>query len=377
MKIGLICPYSIVKGGGVQEIVRAQQAELRRRGHDAWIVTPRPQNHADEPGNHTIFIGTSFDVKSPTRTTFQVSASDSEAIEAMLEREQFDILHFHEPWIPMLSPQLLARSRSANVATFHAKMPENMMTRTAAKVAVPYTKPILKYIDMLTAVSEAAAENVCALTDEPVAIVPNGIDLARFKPPKTFNDTAKAKTILYVGRLEGRKGVKYLLHAFRLLQARQPSVALQLVGDGPDRDKLEMLADDLELLNVTFLGFVSEADKVRYLRTSDLFCSPAVYGESFGVVLLEAMASGLVTVAGDNPGYASVMNGLGAVSLVNPKYTEDFARRLELLLFQPVLRDAWRAWAAKETPQYSWERVVNQYEEVYKEALKRHKRRHG
>lgn len=369
MKIGLVCPYSIAKGGGVQEIVRALQIGLQKLGHDAYIITPRPQGHDDGPGDHVIFVGGSTDFRSPTQTTIQISASVTESIKDMLEEENFDILHFHEPWIPMLSAQILSRSKAVNVATFHAKLPETAMSRTMAKVITPYTKPILRYIDALTAPSDAAAEYVCTLTDAPVAIIPNGIHLQDYKPPKKFDDKRKTKTIFFVGRLEGRKGVKYLIRAFKLLSEKHPGVNLVIGGDGPDRAKLEMLADDLGLNNVTFLGYLSHEDKVRLLQTSDLFCAPALFGESFGVVLLEAMATGLVTVAGDNPGYSAVMNGFGSISLIDPKHGPEFARRLELLLYQNDLRELWREWAVSEVRQYSWDRVVKQYEEVYKKAI--------
>lgn len=368
MKIGLVCPYSVAKNGGVQEIVRAMQTELLKRGHDCYIITPRPQDHEDAPEDHMIFIGGATDFNSPTHTTFQVSASVNDTINKMLEDEQFDILHFHEPWIPMLSYQILSRSKATNVATFHAKMPEDIMSRTMARMITPYTKASLKYLDALTAVSDAAAELVCRLTDEPVAIIPNGV-APRFKPPKTYHDKRRNKTILFVGRLEGRKGVKYLLHAFKALSERRPNTTLIVAGDGAERAKLEMLVDDLELKNVEFRGYISDAEKVKLFQASDLFCAPALYGESFGLVLLEAMASGLVTVAGDNPGYNAVLTGLGALSLIHPKHTPEFARRLELLLYEPDLRKLWRDWAAHEMPKYSYERIVDQYLEVYKAAL--------
>jgi phosphatidyl-myo-inositol alpha-mannosyltransferase len=375
MKIGLVCPYSVAKGGGVQEIVYAMQAELNRRGNDAYIITPRPQDFEGEPRDKMLFVGGSVDFTSPLHTTSQVSAGVSESIERMLEEHQFDVLHFHEPWVPMLSMQILGRSNTVNVATFHAKLPETMMTRTMAKVITPYTKPVLKYIDAFTAVSDAAAEYLCSLTDASVAIIPNGI-APRFTPPATFHDNRRNKKILYVGRLEGRKGVKQLLYAFQLLSQRRPDVSLIIAGDGSDRDKLEMLAADLELHNIEFRGYITDNEKIKLLRTSDLFCSPALYGESFGVVLLEAMATGLVTVAGDNPGYEAVMNGLGAISLVNPKHSAEFARRMELLLYETDLRKLWRSWAATEIPQYSYERIVDQYLEVYEQATSA-KRREG
>ncbi|HEX7963231.1 MAG TPA: glycosyltransferase family 4 protein [Candidatus Saccharimonadales bacterium] len=372
MKIGLICPYNVAKGGGVQEIVYAMQSELMSRGHDCYIITPRPQDHDSDPSDHTIFIGGAADFNAPTHTTIQVSASVSDTIDRMLEEEQFDILHFHEPWIPMLSYQILSRSNTVNVATFHAKLPETMMGRTTARVITPYTKSVLKYIDAFTAVSDAAAEYVCKLTNAPVAIIPNAIDPDVYAPPKVFKDKRKHKTILFVGRPEGRKGVKYLLHAFKLLQAKDPTLSLVIAGDGAERAKMEELAMDLELDNVQFLGYVSQAEKVRLLQTSDLFCSPALYGESFGVVLLEAMATGLVTVAGANSGYASVMQGLGAISLVDPKHTVELARRIDLLLHETDLRKLWREWAESEMPKYTYKRIVDQYVEVYETALAAH-----
>lgn len=369
MRIGIICPYDITKGGGVQEIVKAQFADLKRRGHEVYIITPRPQDNYHEPEKHIIFVGGAADLRSPGRTTVQISAGLADDIHTMLETHNFDVLHFHEPWLPMLSLQILNRSRAVNVATFHAKLPETIMMRTMSKVVTPYTRSVLKYIDAFTAVSEAAAEYVCSQTDKPVAIIPNGIDLKRFNGPREYNDKRKAKTILFVGRLEGRKGVKYLLHAFRLLQQRHPDVSLDILGDGVDRAKLEFLAEDLELEGVRFLGYLDNGEKLKHFRSADLYCSPALFGESFGIVLLESMATGIVTIAGDNPGYAAVMKGFGALSLVSPKAVGDFARRLELLLYQPELRQLWRNWAKEEVKQYDYPHIISQYEEVYQKAL--------
>ena len=369
MKIGLVCPYSVAKGGGVQEHVFATQAELRRRGHQVYVLTPQPKDYEAEPGKGIIFVGNATDFNSPLHTTIQVSAGVNDRIDQVLAEQNFDILHFHEPWVPMLSAQILSRSKCVNIGTFHAKLPETIMTRTMIKVVTPYTKSVLKYIHEFTAVSEAAAEYLCSLTDKPVALIPNGIDLKRYKTPLRRNDNKPEKTIFYVGRLEQRKGVKYLLKAFKELSDRNPNVSLIIAGDGPDREKLESLAADLQLPNTTFLGFISDKDKINYLRTADLYCSPALYGESFGIVLLEAMATGAVVVAGDNPGYASVLKGLGALSLVNPKHTSEFARRMETLLNEPDLRRIWREWAAGQLPQYSYTAIVDQYEEVYSAAL--------
>lgn len=369
MKIGLVCPYNMNKGGGVKECVQALYEGLTDLGHEVRIITPRPRGEKRSFKN-TIYLGTSTDFRSPMHTTSQVSISgDGSEIEAILEREQFDVLHFHEPWIPILSRQILSRSKCANVATFHAKLPETLMSRTVAKVVTPYTKSVLKYLHSFTAVSEAAMEYLRTMTDEPVSIIPNGIDLKHFHAPR-HRPERKKKTILYIGRLEKRKGVAYLLKAFSALVQKNPDVKLIIAGDGVDRQKLETLATELGIDDkVEFLGYITETKKKQLLRSADLFCSPAIYGESFGIVLLEAMASGLVTVAGNNPGYASVLQGLGALSLVNPKETADFAHRLGLLLNEYDLRNLWRSWAHASVPQYDYPIVVKQYEAVYQAAI--------
>ena len=372
MKIGLVLPYNITKGGGVKEIVLALQAGLIERGHDVVIITPRPQG-LEEPMKGVIFIGSATDFRSPLATTSQISASiDTEEIDELLEREQFDILHFHEPWVPMMSRQLLSRSQCVNVATFHAKLPETVVSRSFIKIVTPYTRSILKYIHESTAVSEAALEYIQSMTDKPVSIIPNGIDLHHFHAPRN-REESKIKKILYVGRLEKRKGVSYLIDAFAQLLKHQGNIQLVIAGDGVDREKLEEQVQELRLKdNVTFLGFVSESQKKKLLHDADLFCSPALYGESFGIVLLEAMASGLVTVAGNNPGYASVLTGLGSLSLVDPKNPDEFANRMRLLLNEPQLRKLWLQWAKRSVAQYDWPIVVEQYEAVYEAASTKH-----
>ncbi len=368
MKIGLICPYNVARGGGVQEVVYTLQAELRRRGHDAIIITPRPRNYdsTEAERKHMMFIGSATDFNSPLHTTIQVSASMSDEISDMLKREKFDVLNFHEPWVPFLSRQILINSGSANVATFHATLPNTPISRTVIKVVTPYTKSILKYIDHYTSVSEPASAYVRELSGKPVQIIPNSIDLSIYTNPGARDDAAPTKTIFYVGRLENRKGVKYLIEAFKLLHSNKPHIRLVIAGDGPDREKLESLVYELDLQDyIQFVGYISEEEKIRYLHTTDLFCAPALYGESCGIVLLEAMATGLVTVAGNNPGYATVMKGLGALSLVNPKDSAEFSRRLDLLLHEHDLRNIWRSWAADEIKSYSHKRIVDQYEAAY------------
>ncbi len=364
MKIGLVCPYNIFKGGGVQECVLALQAELQRRGHTAKIITPLPRGYLGDEPEHVIFMGGSTDMKSPLSTTVQVSASgNSERISQVLEAEQFDVINYHEPWVPIISRQILAKSNALNIGTFHAKLPETRMSKTLERVITPYTKSILKSLDCLTAVSDSAADYVRHLTSAHVTIVPNGIDLSTYKPDT--KNKVHTPTILYVGRLEKRKGVKYLIKAFAELQKRMPDAQLIIAGDGPSREKLEEYSADLGLSSVEFLGYIDNDEKLRLIQTSTVFCSPALYGESFGIVLLEAMACQTPVVAGDNPGYMGVLTGTGAISVVNPKHAVDFARRLEALLSSEALRKTWNEWAIAEIPKYNYATVVDQYEAVY------------
>lgn len=372
MKIGLVCPYSMARGGGVQEIVMAMQTELLKRGHEVKIITPQPKDISGINTKGLLFVGTGNDLRSPMGTTSDFSASNGgEEIEEMLREEQFDILHFHEPWQPILSRQILSRSNTVNVATFHAKLPDTVMSKTIEKVITPYTKSILKYIDVMTAVSEPASEYVRQLTKAKIHLISNGINLSKYKPKK-HAETA-APTIFYVGRLEKRKGVKYLLTAFALVEQQLPDARLIIAGDGPGRRKLELFATELGLKNVEFLGYINDDEKIRHMQSANVCCAPAIYGESFGIVLIEALACGSPVVAGANPGYASVLTGRGTIGLVNPYDAVDFARRLLLHLQDPGLRAFWHEWAKDYVTQFDYTHVVDKYEALYERALRDHR----
>ncbi|MDB5170145.1 MAG: hypothetical protein JWN82_541 [Candidatus Saccharibacteria bacterium] len=359
------------RGGAVQEIVHDMRVDLMGRGHEVRIITPQPRDISNMDTTHTIFLGGGADFRSPMKTVPTVSASvDPETIDQVLEHEKFDVLHFHEPWVPVLSRQILTRSKSVNIATFHAALPETLMSRSIIKVVTPYTVPILKYIHEFTAVSEPAATYLRSLTDRPIHMIPNGVDLERYPwtdHKRTPNDK---KTILFVGRLENRKGVKFLLRAFALLQAEDPDVELVIAGKGPDQEKLELLAEDLKIKHVTFKGYVTHAQKMKLLAEADLFCSPALYGESFGLVLLEAMATGNLVVAGNNSGYDDVMDGIGQLSLVNPRDAGEFARRMHVMLTEPKLQKLWLDWSKPYVNQFAYPKIIDSYIDLYKKALK-------
>lgn len=373
MKIGLICPYNLALGGAVQEIVKESARELRRLGHDAVIITPTPQQgERYDNGCRIIYLGKAVDSKA-LGTVAQVSVSvRPHEIEDMLEREQFDILHMHEPWVPLLNGQILARATCPVVATFHAKLPDSAAAKALTAFGRPYTVPPLKYLDAIVAVSEAAAEHVRLLTKQPVYIIPNAVMIEDFRPKTPVKPNAK-KTLLYVGRLEERKGVAHLIAAYKQLRETDKNVRLIIAGDGVQRAELEEMVQYEDINDVTFLGYISDAKKKQLMRSVDLFVAPAVFGESFGIVIIEALASGQVLVVGDNEGYRSVMRELGQISLVDPTDVAQFADRMHLLLHDEELRKVYTRWAARYIEQFDYKIVTAQYVTLYEQVLEHSK----
>ena len=178
-----------------------------------------------------------------------------------------------------------------------------------------------------------------------------------------------------MGRLEKRKGVKYLVKAYAELRRTHKDVKLIIAGKGDLQPTLEAYVAKHEIPDVTFKGYITDKEKVRLLQTADVYCSPALYGESFGIVLLEAMAAGCVTVAGNNPGYASVMTSRGRLSLVSPEATSDFAQRLELMVYDDEVRTLWQKWAKTYVQHFDYTKVVDLYEQAYQRAIRKSKTR--
>jgi len=372
MKIGIVCPYDIDRGGGVQEQVLAQAAELQKRGHKVAILTPKPrkQENPNTGDIKVIYVGSSANVRTPIKTSLELGFSyKKDELDDILAEEKFDLLHIHEPEVPMLGAQIVAKATCPVIATFHAVYPETPMGRSIETFRIPWSKSIFSRLTTLTAVSDAAATFVKERTGREVHIIPNGIDLTKYTYQPKVRPPAK-KTILYVGRLEKRKGVVYLLKAYKAMAGAHPDVSLVLAGNGDQRIGLEAYVEDKKIPRVSFLGFVSEKEKLDLLHKATVFCSPALYGESFGIVLLEAMASGTVTVAGSNIGYAGVLSGGGQTALVNPKKIGEFTHKLQTMLSDTDERQKWLDWAKAEVQQYDYPEVVDKYEVVYKATLK-------
>lgn len=374
MRIGIVCPYNYFRPGGVQVCVREIAAELERRGHYVRVIVPTPKVVPEIKDKNLIFIGGSTEFHTPFATKADLSMSGSdEQIDAVFQAERFDVLHFHEPGIPVWGMQLLGRSKAANVGTMHAMLPEGVVSKSFIAIMKPAAKFIEPRLQIITAVSEAA--KTTALEYSPhanIRIIPNGIRLEDYRPTSSAKVVPKSnakKTIVYVGRLERRKGVRYLLLAYAALREQYKDVCLVLAGDGKLRDSLEALVKKYDIPDVSFRGFVSEEEKIKLMQSADIYCSPALYGESFGIVLLEAMAAGTIVICGDNPGYASVMTERGRLSLVNPRDTISFAERLALFLQDEDLRKLWKKWAKTHVAQFEYKKVVDQYEQAYRDAL--------
>lgn len=374
MKIGIVCPYNVFRPGGVQEAVFAHQKELISRGHEVHVLTPNPRQNSEETPEGVFLIGTSTDLNTPFNTKADISIhAGPKDIKGFLDEQNYDLLHFHEPWVPVLPRQILNRATCPVVATFHAKLPEAWLARTIGKAAKPYTKSFLKDIDYLMAASEPAAEHIRSLTDKEVRIIYNGVDLRKYNPDEVrplpeYDDDIK--TILFVNRLEKRKGPDLMLKAYRELIDEHDDVRLVIASDGDMRVKLETYVETYDLPRVEFLGFVDDETKVRLYASADLYCSPAPYGEGFGIVLLEAMAMQTPYIAGDNAGYRFATGDMSDKYLVDPTQSVLLAKRIENLLYRDGDRDEFVAWAKKRVKDYDYVTVVDDYEKIYKDAVK-------
>lgn len=382
MKIALVCPYNMFeRTGGVQQLVNHLHDGLTKKGHQVKIITPRPANFDGQVPPDTLLLGTAskFSPGLGTTGTWTFDISDKE-VKALIDQEKFDVINFHEPWAPILARQILNRSTEAHVGTFHANLVDNMAAKSLVNVFLPYGRGIGRKMQVLTAVSPAPAavlvDKANNHTDnrlvENIKYIPNGVDLKLYHPPKkrTPLNGPGTKTIVYVGRLEDRKGVDLLLKAFQELVKQMPQAYLTIAGEGKQRRQLEDMVEFENIKNVNFLGFVSDEQKRHLMGNADLVCSPAMYGESFGIVPLEAMAMGAPVVAGNNMGYQVVMKGVGRLGLVDSKSTLDFANRMAVILSEPAVENMMRRWGVKEARQYDYPKIIDQYEAAYEEALK-------
>lgn len=384
MKIGLVCPYNMLdKPGGVAEVVINLHTGLKRRGHTVKVITQRTSGYKGQVPEDYILFGVTRKFKGGFGTEGNWGMpADSDEIAKILEQEQFDVINFHEPWLPMLAWQMLKHSKTAHVGTFHANLVDTAAGKTwTSSIFTPYGRPLLKKMDIFTATSHAPAAMLINRANtkdrremdliQNIKYIPCGIDLRTYRPVKKRVPLKGpgTKSIFYVGRLERRKGVDYLVKAFGELVREIPEAHLVIAGEGGRKSRLQQLVELNKIPNVEFVGYVDDDEKRRLLGNADLACFPSIYGEGFGIVLLEAMAMGVPVVAGNNLGYVNVMKGPGRVGLVDPRSTKDFANRLAVFLNDNDQRKLMSGWGLREVKKYDYTKVVVQYEAAYKEAI--------
>jgi phosphatidylinositol alpha-mannosyltransferase len=269
--------------------------------------------------------------------------------------------------MPLPSWFVLRQARVPIVATFHTYREHGHKWYPA----YPWLfDPLMKRVTVRLAVSEAAKRTVAAHFPGDYEVIPNAIDIARFSSstPRPVSMPAGRPSVLYVGRLEPRKGVERLLDAMRDVQRHVPCAQLVIVGDGPDRARLESHARELNI-DATFVGRVSDADLPGFYGAADVVCSPALRDESFGIVLLEAMAAGRPIVATNIAGYAELLDPAGCARLVDPDDAMSLAREISTILGEPALARTLGERGAAAARQYDWTVVARRLEEIYYDAI--------
>lgn len=368
MKVGLVSPYDFATAGGVNDHVRHLAVQLQKLGHETRVFGPASRADVGVERARFYRIGTPIAIPandSVARITLSFHLANRVA--EIMARERFDVLHFHEPLMPALPMTMLRMSTAANVGTFHAFARSNV----GYFYGRPFLQPYLAHLHSAIAVSEPAREFVTRYFDEfPVRVIPNGIDLDVYRPGlapiRHLRD--ENVNILFVGRLEKRKGLGDLLRAFRALSARVPNVRLIIVGDGPLHGRVESYVSRHRLGNVILAGYVPDSVKPRYYNSADIFCAPATGAESFGIVLLEALASGLPVVATEVPGYMSVLEPGRDSITVPPKNWRELSASLVILARDAELRRRLADYALQKARRYSWDVVAAEVVDVYIQA---------
>jgi phosphatidylinositol alpha-mannosyltransferase len=368
MKIGLVSPYDFSVPGGVNIHICHLADNYRCLGHDVRILAPASRRDAVERddlivmGQRTIGLPAGGSVAHIT-----LSLMLGPLVDRVLAREAFDIIHIHEPFVPLLPFQVLRRSKGLTVATFHAAKDQGRQWYAYFRPAISHWWP---RIQGKIAVSPAALSLIERYFEDHYEIIPNGVDYQQFATPvPPFPQFKDGKlNVLFLGRLEKRKGLPYLLQAYAQVKARLPESRLIIVG--PDGGMLagadafvrrEGLSDD-----VVFTGYVPEEDKPRYYRTADVFCAPNTGNESFGLILLEAMAAGTPVVASNIEGFSYVVAHEQEGLLVPPRNATALADALVQLLGDADRRREMGRRGQEKASNFSWDRVSRQVLDFYR-----------
>ncbi len=374
MKIALVSPYDYPYQGGVTEHIHHLEMEFVRRGHVVKIIAPSSTSK-HELSDNIYRIGGIVPVPvSGSIARITLSPGSYRWVKQILNRERFDIVHLHEPLMPVLCLVALRHSKSVNIGTFHAYR-EGNFAYLAGKAVL---KRFIGRLHGRIAVSAPARELVNRYFPSEYEIIPNGIDpdyfgSASITPLPQFMDGKL--NVLFVGRMEKRKGLRYLLRSWGAISRQYPETRLIVVGEGDLRDECERYVAENHLANVVFVGFVTNAELPRYYRTAHIFCAPSTGFESQGIVLLEAMAAGRPIVASSIAGYASVITDREQGWLVPPGDSISLAVAIGSLLGNEALRDRMGN-AGRQTAQtYAWDKVASRVLSYYEDVTRRISRR--
>ncbi|HUS26587.1 MAG TPA: glycosyltransferase family 4 protein [Nevskiaceae bacterium] len=369
-KIGLVLDDSLDSTDGVQQYVLTMGKWLAAMGHDVHYLVGQT-TRTDIPNVHS--LSRNMNVRFNGNRMSMPMPANKQAIRQLLAREQFDVLHVQMPYSPFLAGRIIgaAGPKTAVVGTFHI-LPNSSLAGLGTQLLGRVLHGSLKRFDQIMSVSAAAADFAKSSFGIDSQVVPNTADLTPFFNAKPFA-AYNVPTIVFLGRLVPRKGAGHLLHAIARMERKDPFKVV-ICGGGPLDGELKNFVRQQKLGDIVeFTGKVTEADKPRYLASADIAIYPSTGGESFGIVLLEAMAAAHGAVlAGNNPGYASVM-GEHDEALFNPKDEAALAVRLTALLHDKTAREEAQSWQQHYVRQFDVPTVGAQLLGVYADAL--HKRR--
>lgn len=368
LRIGLVCPYSFDVPGGVQFHVRDLAEALGRLGHRVSVLAP-----ADEETPLPDYItpaGRAVPVRyngAVARMTFgPVSAR---RVRRWLAEGEFDVLHLHEPVTPSLGMLALWIASGPIVATFHTAL----LRSRALQIAYPVVRPSMEKILARIAVSEDARRTLVEHLGGDAVVIPNGVyvdDFARAEPDQRWTGTPEAPTVAFLGRLdEPRKGLPVLTAAIPAVLAAHPGARFLVAGRGDTGEAEARAALGEQVSSVEFLGPISDEDKARLLSSVDVYCAPQTGGESFGIVLVEAMSAGSTVVASDLGAFRRVLDDGRAGVLFRAGDPVDLAGTLNRVLADPELRRRTSQAAAAVVRRYDWSAVTRQILTVYEMAL--------
>ena len=372
MKIGIVSQSYYPRYGGVTEHVHHTAVELRKRGHDVLIITSHFRRGESENGDGVVRIGHNLLI--PFNGAFvdlAVGLRLEQQLRGLLRTWDFDVLHTHAPIVPTLPLMAVKTARCAQVGTFHTTGGRSRLL----ELMKGHLAPLIGKLDARIAVSNTARDYAATYFPGHYEVIPNGVDIERFHPAVLPFDAWREPgrvNLLFVGRLDPRKGVQLLLDAMPEVVERTAGRArLLVVGDSYLRAKFENSVPAGLREQVRFLGHVPSADLPRWYATGDVFVSPASGNESFGIVLLEAMACGRAVVASDIPGYRSVVvpgvNGL----MFPPGDRGALARTLVALVDDPEQRRALATQGRARALEFAWPRVTDRIEAVYRQVVAR------